>query len=628
MSQHVLLLQLGPIQDFIAQARRTRDLWFGSHVLSEVSRAAARAMARCPGTTLIFPALDDGDAQLARRDTVRREHRDPPYSVANKIVALVSSGDPGVVARRGRAAAQGHLVEIGLDVLDAQEALVDPAARSTAEEQLTTLLEVRAVWAPVEPAGYAAARERAEADLAARKTLHAFAPWEQQRGHVFKSSLDGARESVLRPGPRTERAWQELRIGEREELDAVGLLKRAGGKDDKSGKIDQFVPVPTVGMAAWIERAHKAAPGHLERLRRACKQHDFQRVQALQPWLEALPYDAQVLLPERWQPYFEDLEQPRDAAARERVARKARDFGRDEVAPLIDEVGGAPFPYVACLVADGDRMGQAIEHQARRGHDAHRELSRALAEFATAAYEIVEQQHRGVLVYAGGDDVLGFVCLQDALACAHALQRRFTEIVGKHLATTERPTLSCGLGVGHVLESLGHLLHLGRKAERLAKHGQIGDGDGGDPTASGTGRNALAVVMDKHTGARRTWRCGWDEQPLARLRRDIALLGTKRLSTGKIHEIERMLARLPEPPLESKDDAGHWRQVLAGECHLILSRNEAETLTPAMVHLDVNRPSYAQLHREVSDWAARMQIALHLQRADQAAPVRWPEDIQ
>ena len=44
MTAHLLLVTLGPVQDFIAQARRTRDLWYGSHLLSELGRAAARAL--------------------------------------------------------------------------------------------------------------------------------------------------------------------------------------------------------------------------------------------------------------------------------------------------------------------------------------------------------------------------------------------------------------------------------------------------------------------------------------------------------------------------------------------------------------------------------------------------------
>ncbi|MCC6552844.1 MAG: hypothetical protein IT372_07450, partial [Polyangiaceae bacterium] len=46
MSAHLLIVTLGPVQEFIAQARRTRDLWFGSHLLSEISRAAAAELAR------------------------------------------------------------------------------------------------------------------------------------------------------------------------------------------------------------------------------------------------------------------------------------------------------------------------------------------------------------------------------------------------------------------------------------------------------------------------------------------------------------------------------------------------------------------------------------------------------
>ena len=216
MSEHLLLVSLGPVQDFIAQARRTRDLWFGSHVLSEVSKAAAKAIAG-HDTTLVFPALDRGADALEPCNQVRRAQGEMPYNVANKLAAVVHAGaDPGDVARAARAAARERLETWGQGVLAHETALVDPAAQAAAGEQLATLLEVRAVWAPMDAGGYAGARERAEADLAARKTLHAFAPWSEQGG-ALKSSLDGARRTVLRRGPRTSKPWQRYRIGLREE---------------------------------------------------------------------------------------------------------------------------------------------------------------------------------------------------------------------------------------------------------------------------------------------------------------------------------------------------------------------------------------------------------------------------
>ncbi|OQW93521.1 MAG: hypothetical protein BWK79_10695, partial [Beggiatoa sp. IS2] len=37
MSEYLIAVSVGPVQNFIAAARATHDLWFGSYVLSEVS---------------------------------------------------------------------------------------------------------------------------------------------------------------------------------------------------------------------------------------------------------------------------------------------------------------------------------------------------------------------------------------------------------------------------------------------------------------------------------------------------------------------------------------------------------------------------------------------------------------
>ena len=37
---HLLLISIGPVQDFIASARKAQDLWFGS-LLSDLSAAVA-----------------------------------------------------------------------------------------------------------------------------------------------------------------------------------------------------------------------------------------------------------------------------------------------------------------------------------------------------------------------------------------------------------------------------------------------------------------------------------------------------------------------------------------------------------------------------------------------------------
>ena len=172
-----------------------------------------------------------------------------------------------------------------------------------------------------------------------------------------------------------------------------------------------------------------------------------------------------------------------DGAARREQAEPAR---RALAALLAAAEVSLPLPYYAVLLADGDRMGQAIDRQASFAD--HRRLSQALAGFARQARAVVEQRHRGELIYAGGDDVLAFVPLHRAVACARELAQDFRERLTAFPAGDEggAPTLSVGIGVSHFLEPMGEALALARAAERRAK----------------VTRDALALLVSKRSGLR------------------------------------------------------------------------------------------------------------------------------
>src|SRR5579875_4013559 len=53
MTKYMLLFSLGPVQSFIAQARKTRDLWLGSYLLSLLMEAGMKGIAK---ESFIFPA--------------------------------------------------------------------------------------------------------------------------------------------------------------------------------------------------------------------------------------------------------------------------------------------------------------------------------------------------------------------------------------------------------------------------------------------------------------------------------------------------------------------------------------------------------------------------------------------
>jgi CRISPR-associated protein Cmr2 len=498
---HVLIVWLGPVQDFIASARRCRDLWFGSWLLSELAKATALAFAeRCGEESLVFPGIENRNSLRKGGDT----------SVANKIVVRVPAGmDPAELAETvGRPALQARLREIRDTAFNR---VTEPAGaeyfeRTPAEAQVDDLIEY--AWAAVEEGegetGYADARSAAEALLTARRATSLWGPvtWGAE---VPKSSIDGARESVLhedlydevRRSLSADDLYRAYGVGPTERLCGVGLLKRHGRRT-RSRYDHQFLS--TGHLAAWplLERmaALAGAPGpllsawaiYLRKLVDLGASLDDSRVPRDREHEHKVlgQYDGSLLYESRVAELFEAITDP---AERSRLATEARcALGQVLAAAGVT----TPLPYYAILVADGDRMGQAIDRQQTPGD--HRRLSQALAGFAREVRELVEEKAGGELVYAGGDDVLAFVPLHRAVECARDLADTFRErLAGFAAADGQAPTLSAGIGISHFLEPLSQALDVARRAESLAK--------------SQPGRDSLAVVVDKRSGTR-TWLAG------------------------------------------------------------------------------------------------------------------------
>ncbi len=158
-----------------------------------------------------------------------------------------------------------------------------------------------------------------------------------------------------------------------------------------------------------------------------------------------------------------------------------------------------PLPYLAVLVANGDKIGAAISNLPDAA--ASRAFSHALSGFAEQARQIV-RDHHGVLVYAGRDDVLAFLPVDRCLPCARELRDRFLECLQPEVPE-KTPTLSIGLAIGHFLENLEDLLEYGRTAKKAAKNVE--------------GTDALAVHLHKRNDTPIRTAARWDTQPEKRL---------------------------------------------------------------------------------------------------------------
>ena len=175
---HLFVCSVGPVQDFIATARRSRDLWYGSWLLSELSKAAARSIAD-GGGQLVFPASIIGSDLEPGSE----------FNTPNKVVAVLSNS-PVAMAEGVDKAISKRLQDLRDDAFRSpgNQPFFD---RTLAETQVSDLVEF--YWSSVEfdeDSGYASARDLAELLLAARKTTRDFNP--SKGDYLPKSSLDGA----------------------------------------------------------------------------------------------------------------------------------------------------------------------------------------------------------------------------------------------------------------------------------------------------------------------------------------------------------------------------------------------------------------------------------------------------
>ena len=467
---YLVNIAIGPVQEFIASARRSRDLWFSSWLMSELAKAAALRLIAEPGHDsgcLIFPAPATKDALAGRN-----------FNVPIKLLARVAAS-PEVLCPQLHVA----MIERVLTLCDEIRAfkLLTSLDQQRAEEQLQDFFEF--AWAAVpiskQPSAdeYVAARHNVEALLTARKNTRNFAKvnWGQPRP---KSSLDGERESVIaedeypKPNANAEERRQIARVLHRkyglrdigERLCGVGLLKRHGNRGEESGffSTSHLAATPLINQLRGEHQTSLAE--YIRFLRDDCDLSD----EEFADMLGGVPYpindvfgetDGRLLFADR-------LPELLNQEVRSDTVKNAR----GKLRAFLDEAlgkGQTPLAYYAILQADGDGMGDLIKVQTTI--EAHQNLSRALSGFAGQVKTIVEA-HLGSLIYRGGDDVLAFLPLHRLIECAQELRNGFQTAL-KTIAEQSNVavSLSTGIAIAHHLDPLADALALAHEAEQAAK---------------------------------------------------------------------------------------------------------------------------------------------------------------
>lgn len=483
----LLLFSIGPVQDFIAAARSTRDLWSGSYLLSWLVATTLGTIAKDIGPDqVLFPNLLGQpliDHQLCEGvfDSVSfsgapiseglgyasdvsklRDLLTP--SLPNRFLALLPARMPHDDSKLDEYVR--HLVE---DLNDALANIASSVSRfltenpsplldfdpAAFEAQAAKLLEVHWQLLPVPanfteivggPGALAELLPKDKDDYTPRQSLEAILKMTGECKPQYDLNattgwgLLNAVISWLHDGSKSLRSfegWREGRwqSGAKFNKDALNGKEEAVLRVTGSVREIEDFCTKTLGMSRKTFK-----PGELLGASTLIKrlwhetwlvQNDVLGVTARQI-REAMP-----------------MPNTRSVAARRPFAQDSE--GRDEIDGA--DLNDTKEKYFAILALDGDEMGKwisgarspAMQHclspkaQAYYEKNApdflkapravtpswHLQFSEALGNFSLYAARRIVESFNGRLIYAGGDDVLAMLPATEALACARALRAAF-----------------------------------------------------------------------------------------------------------------------------------------------------------------------------------------------------------
>lgn len=501
---------LGPVQRFIGQARRTRDWWTGSFLLSYLVGQAMASILEHEGR-IIFPQVDPAGNNLLQ-----------------------------VILRRN----QGHLVPQGPTVGSLpnrfQADVPDVAVIHSAVDRIHHAWHQihEQVWnrfvSPIASLGHAT-------DIIWKRQVHHF--WDiTWVASSVPYALD-LRKNWRTPPVAEEPGdkctvmgtWQELsgyiRVYQRSQQDAFwvalrdqvrGTALRADERLSAIALIKRLLPLVSVDAIGWELPLHYPSTvfvAAIPWIKSVVESHPH--------WAEQFAFragtlDGQLtdsgLLNEylkRQAPHLRILDKISGNACFPSVLdndnlwpsnKNVRQL-RQEVRALFRHHGlSTPRPFYGVLLMDGDRLGKSLQSNQATA------ISGGLGDFIAQVPFLVRQAN-GATIYAGGDDVFALVPWDQALHLATQLRQAYLRALSP---VNPDLTVSTAIVYAHIHAPLGAVVE---EAHRLL-----------DVVAKEeTGRNSLAVTVWKTHGPVLTWASPWpsiDETRIARLVQSLQSLET------------------------------------------------------------------------------------------------------
>ncbi|MBN1928136.1 MAG: type III-B CRISPR-associated protein Cas10/Cmr2 [Chlorobiaceae bacterium] len=478
--QYLFLFTIGPVQGFIEQARKTRDLFAGSQILSVLTDAAMNKVAEINGTnSFVFP----------HKGSTSKPNRFLAIVSTDDIQAFGDAIEAAVRTKWARLATESfHSAGLpeSLPILD--EALIADLSKHSCLELIARQSSIAArqiaefpdvYWAAIEYDGtdYVSKSSKLEQLLAGVKNVRMFCQLNEEEGSR-KCALDGQRTALFyRSGidkNGKERKPNYLSnesdsikgtlLDPGEALSAVSLVKRYYRKDERG--------FPSTAEIAMMDRCYNNEKSWED----TCKKY----------------FDCEV----DYQLFYK--ENLTKKSLEKQGIKTITDADLDKISnDFCALTGNNPTKYYALLLFDGDDFGELWSgvrlHKGANLMDFQRKLAEQLHNYAAKARCCLDKP-KGQAVYTGGDDFLGFVNLNFLFKVLAELRQTFDEIVSEplrdELMEGKRITFTAGVAIAHYKTPLGEVLKKASAVEKRAKELR-------------SEKDAYGIAVMKHSGETR-----------------------------------------------------------------------------------------------------------------------------
>lgn len=470
----LLLFAIGPVQDLIAAARKTKDLFAGSEMLSVLSNRVVEFFKE-KGCDIIYPYTNGGSS-----------------STPNHILLKAPIDTAEELALSAKAVVEKKFQKFVSNAKKTFQINSDLIWDTLWTEQTKNLPEVYYVYDKYDDAKtYSENYRKLEEKLSRRKMLREFEEINYfdikekklTAGQIsIKCTLFPHLTAVYTQEKNVKEFWNELTGGNNteyrssEKLSTLALTKRKYTPAQRTS----FPSTTTIAAGNYYrEIANKA--GNLEFEKKIemynekviafCKKHNIKLSGYNFPSLlkkggSNTSIKNFLIRQDSWLDVVDDWFTNKS----EDIKKELEAIGKD-LKQLEEGIETKPGLYYAVIMFDGDNMGKLLsggfeDRGIKITENDHKEISKLLTEFASDDLPNILENNGslGVIVYAGGDDLLAFVALEDLLPALGKINEGF-----KAKLTNYNVTGSIGITIAHKSSNLQQAVNNCRKTLEYAK---------------------------------------------------------------------------------------------------------------------------------------------------------------